>query len=267
MSKSNLDKKEEKLNKIIKQYRKACIGFSGGVDSTLLLYLTNKLIPVVAVTADGVMVPRKELQEAKDFSYELENVRHIIFPVDAFNIEEFRKNTPDRCYHCKRAIFSKINQIAQEEECDVIFEGANTDDLDDYRPGMKAIKELGIKSPFLEAGFTKSDIYDLSKKYQLPTINKMSAACLASRIPTNEVITYEKLRKIDQAEEYLKQFGFEILRLRLIDGEKGIIECSKKDIDIFNHNKEEFVNMLKDFNIELNLEPKIYIQGNMNEIE
>lgn len=265
MINNSILEKEKALRDIISKYDKACIGFSGGVDSTLLLFLASQEIPTLAITADGAMVPRDEFNEAVEFGKTLNNIDHITFPVNPLDIEKFRNNTPDRCYACKKVIFSKIKELAHENNCDVIFDGANIDDLGDYRPGMKAVEELGVLSPFLLAGLNKSDIYFLSKKYELPTMNKASAACLASRIPTGEPITLEKLKKVEDGERILKKYGFNQLRLRLFDNIKGQLECRIEDFDIFDKNKEEIIKRLEELGINIESTPKVYKQGSMND--
>lgn len=267
MNINTLEKRLEKLDQILKKYDKACIGFSGGVDSTLLLYLSDQAGPTVAVTADGPMVTREDLREAQEFTSHLNNTEHIILPVDAFKVESFKNNSPDRCYHCKLAIFSEIKDIAKKKDCKVIFDGANVDDLGDYRPGMQATEELGVVSPFLEAGLNKSDIYYLSKKYNLPTQEKPSAACLASRVPTGEPLSTEKLKKIEEGEDFLKQLGFRQLRLRLRDGRDARVECSEQDFQIFNENRDKIIEGLSELGITVAPEPRAYKQGSMNASE
>lgn len=256
-----------KLNKLFSNYNKICIGFSGGVDSSLLLYLASQVKPVVAITVDGPMVPRKDLEEAKAFASSLNNVKHIVLPIDVFSIEGFKENSLERCYYCKKTIFTTLKELALKENCDVVFDGANIDDLGDFRPGMKAIEELEVLSPFLIAGLTKSDIYNLSKKFDLPTKNKPSAACLASRIPTNDEITLEKLNKIEKVEEFLKDLGFKQIRARLINDEEILIECLREEFGIFRNNVGSIKKFTNNLNLNLNEEPKEYKQGSMNKID
>lgn len=264
---TTLDQRFNKLKDIISKYRKVCIGYSGGVDSTLLLYLANQMIPTVAITIDGPMVTRQDIAEAQDFTSSLEQTEHIIYPVNPFEIDEFVRNASDRCYYCKKTLFSLIRETASEKGCEVIFDGANIDDLGDYRPGMKATEELGILSPFLEAGLNKSDIYYLSKKFNLPTKDKPSAACLASRVPTGEELSPEKLNLIEEGERVLKEYDFSQLRLRLRDGKYAMIECSESDFPVFEDNRTEIIRRLEALGVKVSENPKAYRQGSMNIIK
>ena len=253
-----------KLNDIITKYNKICIAFSGGVDSSLLLYYVSLSKPVVAVIIDGDMVPRRDIKEAETFVKNLNNVELIKAPFDVFSIKEFTENSNLRCYYCKKALFQTIIKIAQENHCDVVFDGTNKDDLSDYRPGLKAIQELQVVSPFLEAGLNKTDIYNLSNYYDLPTKNKNSSACLASRIKTDDLITKEKLSKIEQAEEILQSYSFKQLRFRLIDLFNGYIEIKREDFSKFYDNLSDIENKLKAIHLNIEKDPYEYKRGSMN---
>ncbi len=255
---------ENKLFSVTNKYNHICLCYSGGVDSTLLLYLLSKVKPVTAITVNGIMVSPDEMEEAVKFANSLDNVNFETIPVDILELDEFRQNGPKRCYFCKKYILGKVKKRAQELGCDVVIDGSNIDDLSDYRPGLAAIEELGIKSPFIEAEFTKDDIYELSRKYDLPTKNKASGACLATRIPTGELLTEEKLKKVGEAEQYLKELGFKQLRLRLKDNCYGKIECFKEDFDLFFNNLEKIQKRLKKLGIIIEDTPNEYKTGSMN---
>lgn len=224
---------EEKLHKL-KDYLKGlgslAVGFSGGVDSTFLLAVAREVLgeKALAVTAADESIPERELKEAQDFCRE-RNIRHVICRVDPMQEEGYRHNGPDRCYFCKRGIFTEIKRIAAENGIAYAAEGSNMDDLGDYRPGLRAVKELSVVSPLREAGLYKSEIRDISRAMNLPTWNKPAYACLASRFVYGEEITPEKLRMIDQAEQCLIGLGFREERVRM-HGRMARIEVPAKDI-------------------------------------
>lgn len=255
---------KKRLERVITKYNKIVIGYSGGVDSTLLTYIASEFRPVLAITLDGPMIPRAEINEAKEYIKDLENVEHLIIPINTLDIEGFRLNPPDRCYHCKSILFSIIKEKALENGCDVVFDGTNIDDFGDYRPGLKAIEELNIVSPFVLAELSKADIYDLSKSYDLPTQNKPSFACLASRIPQNEEITKEKLEKIEKIEGLLKNLGFKQYRFRYLNDSEALIECYKEDFDLYNKNKDLINSEVDKLGLKLIDSPREYKTGSMN---
>jgi uncharacterized protein len=208
--------KLERLKTIVARCDGALVAFSGGVDSTFLLSVAKEVLggKLLAVTVAFPAVPAAEVRKAKALARSLK-VRHLVVRADdVIGMELFRANPPDRCYHCKTAILSKLIAIAQALGFPCILEASNKDDVKDYRPGHRAVKELGGKSPLSEAGLTKADIRALSKKRGLPTWNKPSAACLASRIPYGETITREKLERIEKGEAWLASLGFGAIRLR-----------------------------------------------------
>lgn len=212
----SLHDKELRLRTLLRSYSKLAIAFSGGVDSTLLLSLAAEELPgsVIAVTSRVPMTPAKEFEEAKLFCEEQE-VNQLICTPDVLSLDQVKMNSPKRCYYCKTMLFFSMKEAAAENGYSIIADGTNVDDLADYRPGTKAIKELGVVSPFLEAGFTKKDIRDLSLQRSLSTWNKQSNACLATRIPYGQELSYDLLSRIDQAEELLHILGFTNVRLRV----------------------------------------------------
>lgn len=225
-----LSAKFEKLKKYINDLGSLAVGFSGGVDSSFLLAVAHEVLGerAIAVTVRVCSVPERELDEAKAFCEE-KGIRQILCPFDALSVEAFRFNRPDRCYHCKLGVFSDIIKTARENGIENVADGSNMDDMSDYRPGHKAIAELGVKSPLREAGLCKDDIRKLSRAMGLKTWDKPSYACLASRFVYGDEITVEKLKKLEAAEGFLIDMGFAWERVRL-HGDVARIEVPPADI-------------------------------------
>jgi len=236
-----LQEKYELLKDIIEKKKSAAIAFSGGVDSTFLLRVAKEVLgdKLIAVTATSSTYPERELKEAIKYSEDI-GVTHIIISSEELDIEGFANNPKNRCYYCKKELYTKINNIASANGVDYVFDGSNLDDTGDYRPGMQAAKELDVVSPLKEAGLTKNDIRDLSKELGLPTWNKPSFACLSSRFPYGNKITLPKLNMVDKAEQFLLDMGLTQIRVRH-HGEIARIEvepCERKkffDIEVMNH--------------------------------
>lgn len=212
----DLEQKYVQLKSRIASAGRAAIAFSGGVDSVFLLYAAKEALgdQVLALTVSLHAVPRRELREAEDFCRRY-GIRHRVRTADEFSIEGFADNPPNRCYLCKKTLFQMMLDAAAEEGFETLMEGSNLDDQGDYRPGLRALQELQIQSPLKEAGFTKAEIREMSRRLGLPTWEKPSMACLASRFAYGEQITPEKMAMVEQAEEYLTGLGFVQRRVRV----------------------------------------------------
>ncbi len=215
---NQLYKKYNELIESIKSLKQVAVAFSGGVDSTFLLHTCKEALGdnVIAVTARSLSFPQRELTEATVYTAN-QGIEHIIVDSEELDIEGFSSNPKNRCYLCKTELFTKIKDIADGRGIPAVLEASNSDDNGDYRPGLIAVKELGIHSPLRQHGFTKAEIRELSKEYGLPTWNKPSFACLSSRFPYGESITPERLQRIDQAEQYLLELGIWQVRVRFHD--------------------------------------------------
>ena len=227
---NELRSKLSKLRNYISELGSLAVGFSGGVDSSLLLVVAHEVLgdKVIAVTGVDASVPKRELAEAKAFCEE-RGIRQVVCSWNPMQIEEYRNNSPERCYFCKKGIFTEIRKVADEYGIQYLAEGSNMDDLGDYRPGLRAVEELSVKSPLREAGLYKADIRDISKAMGLPTWSKPAYACLASRFVYGEEITEKKLHMIDLAEQFLIELGFYEERVR-IHGNMARIEVPVADI-------------------------------------
>jgi len=219
----SLRNKIEKLDSILRDLKSYVIAFSGGVDSSFLMH-RGKLLGInemIGVTMRTPYIPLEEIEEASAFALKY-GIRHKI--VDFPFPESIRMNPVDRCYLCKKSIFSYILKFARDNEFRYVVDGTNADDKDSYRPGIRALSELGIKSPLLESGLSKNDIRIISKEQGLPLWNKPAMACLLTRIPYGTFITSETLTMVESAEKYLSDLGFQGSRVR-IHGDLARIEC------------------------------------------
>jgi len=211
-----LAEKHQHLQAAIVGYRKVAVAFSGGVDSTLLLKVASDTIgkdKVLALTVSSPLYPEFETAESQALARQI-GVRQLLVTEDPLADPEVSANQPRRCYHCKKALYRQLQQLAAEHDCEAVLDGSNLDDLDDYRPGQEALKELQIASPLLAAGFTKADVRALSRQLQLPSWTKQAFACLASRIPYGTALTPERLKQVDRCESWLREQGFSNYRVR-----------------------------------------------------
>ena len=263
----NADAKLKLLRERLRGIGSAVVAFSSGVDSTFLLRVAHEELGerVVAATIRSHTFPKRELDEAAAFC-RAEGVRHAVIESEELDIPGFAENPPDRCYHCKRELFSKLLAFARENALASVLEGSNLDDDGDYRPGRRAIQELGIASPLHEAGLTKAEIRALSREMGLPTSDKPSFACLASRFPYGEGITVERLTRVERAEQYLLDLGFGQVRVRS-HGDLARIEVPPGDIPRIAARATEIAAALKGFGFAyVALDLRGYRTGSMNEV-
>lgn len=266
----SLKRKAKKLEEIIVSLKKVVIAYSGGVDSTFLLKMCKETLGdrVIAVTALSETIPHKEVETAKRLAKEI-GVNHEIIRVEPLKNHDFVANPPERCYYCKYELHRRLKKIAEREGASFVVEGTNSDDVNDFRPGQKAAAELGVRSPLLEAGLTKKDIRMLSQYQQLPTWDKPSMACLASRFPYGHRITAEKLKRVEEAEEFIRNLGPKHVRVRLHDDNTARIEVDPEEIDRLLGSETRFyiVNKLQDLGfIYVTVDLKGYQTGSVNEL-
>lgn len=260
--------KKTELEGLLKEIGGCVVALSGGVDSTLLLAVAAQVSgpSVLAVTARSSTFPEREIASAVELAAKL-GVRHRIVYSEELDIEGFAQNPPDRCYHCKRELYRKLLDVAREERLPWVVEGSNLDDRGDYRPGRRALREFGVRSPLEEAGLTKADVRELSRQLGLPTWDRPAMACLASRFPYGTLITREGLNQVDRAEEALRALGLRVVRVRH-HGDVARVEVGRTDVALLaGEHRDEAVRLLKAAGytyVALDLEG--YRVGAMNEV-
>lgn len=223
-----IEQKWDRLRTLLRGMKCAVLAYSGGVDSSLLLRATAEVMGhrLIAVTAVSETYPPGELEAAKEFASTL-GVTHRILRTQELSSEEFARNSPERCYFCKKELYGKLKKIAETEGISCILDGSNTDDLADYRPGRKAAEEFSVRSPLVETGLSKSDVRELARFLNLPMWDKPSLACLSSRIPYGTRITPNIIETVQTAEDHLRVLGFRQVRVRH-HGEIARIEIDRE---------------------------------------
>ncbi len=212
---TDASQKEARLVEILQELGSVVVGFSGGVDSAYLAYMANRVLEdkALCVTAMSPSYPSFQLQETREFAARYQ-LRHLEIHSEELDNPAYRENSSNRCYFCKSDLFSKLQAVAEERGFRAILDGTNFDDMGDYRPGRKAAAETSVRSPLLEAGMTKLDIREMSRRAGLPTWDKPALPCLSSRFPYGISISAEKLSVVDQGETLLRSFGFRVFRVR-----------------------------------------------------
>lgn len=259
--------KIETLKKVLKNLGRVVVAYSGGLDSTFLLKMAVDTLGagnVLAVTARSETYPLSEYKEAVKIAKGL-GARHLVIQTNELDSRNFKSNPVNRCYYCKKELFSRLDGIRKKNSMNHVIDGTNLDDLKDVRHGSRAAKELGVRKPLLEAGMTKADIRQYSKALKLPTWDKPAFACLASRIPFNSRITKECLNRIGKAEDYMRRLGFRQVRVRL-HGKMARIEVPESDLDLGMKFKGAVVKKLKKLGfVYVALDLEGYRTGSMHE--
>lgn len=263
----NLKDKRERLIRKIQAMGSFVVAFSGGVDSTYLLAVSHQILgnAIMAVTAASPLHPAEEIESAIQLAESM-GVEHMVVESQEMNHPEFVQNRADRCYLCKTMLFGELLDIARMKGFGLVADGANMDDLADFRPGMKATRELGIVSPLMDVSLGKEEIRTLSREMQLPTWNKPAMACLASRIPYGVPLTPDRLEKVARAEAVLREAGFRQCRVRY-HGDVARIEIPLAQItSIFSQEmKAHIVQELRRIGFNhISVDMEGYTQGSMN---
>ncbi|MGC8640042.1 MAG: ATP-dependent sacrificial sulfur transferase LarE [Isosphaeraceae bacterium] len=227
---SLIAKRDELLNTLAR-YRRVAVAFSGGVDSTVVAQAAQESLgdAAIAVTAVSDSLASGELQEAQELAQRI-GIRHRIIRTQEFANPNYLRNQPDRCYFCKSELYTRLTELLEELGADVIVSGANTDDQGDHRPGMQAASENKVRHPLQECGLGKADVRSLARAWQLPIWDKPATPCLSSRIAYGEEVTPERVRMVDQAEQWLRRHGLYLLRVRYHKGDLARVEVPVDDL-------------------------------------
>jgi uncharacterized protein len=234
----NLAAKRNRLLAILAEYGSCAVAFSGGVDSAVVAKAAKLALGenAVLVTGMSAALADGELEVARQVAT-LVGLRHVEIATEEFENPNYVANAPDRCYHCKNELYSQLDRLAERAGMKVVANGANADDLGDYRPGMQAAAEHRVRSPLAECGITKEEVRELAAAWDLPVAEKPATPCLSSRVAYGQAVTPERLSMIDGAEQFLRKFGFQELRVRYHEGDMARIEVPVDRLHEFNDSK------------------------------
>jgi len=267
---AELAAKRDRLLDLLGGFRSCAVAFSGGLDSTVLAKAAQLALGdrAVAVTGVSESLAGGELEECRELARQI-GIRHEVIHTEELANPEYQKNLSDRCYHCKTELFARVEQIARRTDVAVVVDGSNRDDHGEHRPGLQAARDSKVRSPLAECGFTKDEIRALALFWQLPTWDKPATPCLSSRIAYGEEVTPERLAKIDQAERFLRERGFQPLRVRYHRGEMARIEVSPDALPKFLDPafRREVVSKLKALGFKyVSLDLEGFRSGSMNAV-
>lgn len=254
------------LQSILTRLGPAVVAYSGGVDSGFLAFAAYQSLgkEMLAVTMQSDLDPPEQLAAARHFAGEA-GFPHRILSFHALDYPAIRLNPSDRCYHCKRAILTRLHELCEAEGFTIVIEGQNLDDESDYRPGRRAVRETGTRSPLVEAGLTKNEIRQLAKAFGLSLWDKPASPCLATRFPYGEALTTEGLLRVSQAEAFLRSLGLSILRVRSREG-LAVIEVLPQDFAVIAENHAAISGAFQRFGFKsVSLDLLGYRQGSLNE--
>jgi uncharacterized protein len=265
-----LKQKTERLLELIRSFESCAVAFSAGVDSTVVAKAAQLALGdrAVAVTGVSASLANGELAEAKQLAEQI-GIRHATVATEEQRNPNYARNASDRCYHCKTELYRKLDGLSEKFNVAVTLSGANADDAGDYRPGMKAATDQGVRSPLLECGFTKSEVRALAEAWDLPVWDKPAAPCLASRVAYGVEVTPERLMMIDRAESFLKESGLADCRVRCHDGDLARIEVLPNDVPKLARSpfREELIARLKALGFKfISLDLEGFRSGSLNTI-
>ena len=261
--------KLDRLRQIIRSYQRVLVAFSGGCDSAFVLKVSRDVLGrenVLAGIAKSPSLPESELEEAKEIAREVD-VELLVIETHELENPNYAANPATRCYFCKGELYSYLKPLAENRGFLWVLNGTHRDDLGDWRPGLKAADEHGVRSPLVEAGFNKEEIRRASKSLGLSTWSKPQAACLSSRIPFGTSITADRLKQVEEGEKILKQLGFEVVRLRWF-GKEAAVEVGVEETKVFFRNskiRKKTLSQLKRLGFDqINLNLQGYRSGRWN---
>jgi pyridinium-3,5-biscarboxylic acid mononucleotide sulfurtransferase len=266
----DLAAKRDRLIELLRSYGSCVVAYSGGLDSTVLAKAAYLALGdrAVAVTGTSASMAAGELDEAKRLAQQI-GIRHELVATDELNLAAYHENRPDRCYHCKNELFARVEELARRLDAAVIVDGSNQDDRSDYRPGRRAVEERNVRSPLAECDLTKTELRMLAESWQLPTWDKPATPCLSSRIAYGEPITPERLAMVDRAEQFLRDRGFQPLRVRYHKGDVAQIEVPVEQLSKFADEpfRREVVEHLKSLGFKyVALDLEGFRSGSMNAV-